>query len=70
MALFRVTDGKRVRLTFTDLDLHYRYYDYVYITWEICNKDSLFSYDVRLSSYTDAPVRNRTESESESECPF
>ena len=52
-----MTDGKRLRITVTHLDLHWRYSDYVYLTWEICNLNSLFSYDARLSSYSDAPVR-------------
>ena len=53
-----MTDGKRLRITVTHLDLHWRYSDYVYLTWEICNLNSLFSYDVRLSYHSNAPVRN------------
>ena len=43
----RVTDGKRVRIKVTDFRFSWRYSDYFYITWEICNY-GFFSYDVRL----------------------
>lgn len=51
--IFRVSDGKRVQLYIHDFETESRY-DFLYITWEVCKRNDLFSYNYKYDgSFSD-----------------
>ena len=57
---FRVSEGKRIRLNIEDFETERRY-DFLYITWEICRRNDLFTYNYKYDGtvsqrYLDSPT--------------
>ena len=51
--IFRVSNGKRVQLYIHDFETESRY-DFLYITWEVCRRNDLFSYNYKYDgSFSD-----------------